>query len=124
MNTTEAKRAEYRAQGIVLDLLEDVDELQAEVERLREALEPFARFATMLPPTQRDSEDITWMGSIIKSGPTIGDCRRAAEALAGVPLTLQQRAEADKLANGPCMSADDACPCPQCEAGRVEAGGE
>jgi hypothetical protein len=55
--------------------------LQAEIERLRAALEPFADYAPPLPSEMPDDFRITLGSDTAKRQLTIGDCRRAARAL-------------------------------------------
>lgn len=60
-------------------------DLQAEVERLREALRPFAAFSVPFDPGRSDTESLCRTSR--SDGPVIrlGDCRRAREALEGKP---------------------------------------
>jgi hypothetical protein len=65
------------------DLLDEQAEiiaaLEAEVGRLRAALQPFVDYAPWLPSTMPDDFRITFGGTTRQL--TIGDCRRAARAL-------------------------------------------
>jgi hypothetical protein len=57
-----------------------------EIQRLREALKPFAEHADMYPAEEvQDSAAIWWLPVFEKVGKwaTIGDCRKAKEVLGG-----------------------------------------
>ena len=56
----------------------EITRLRAEVERLREVLRPFSRYATAWHDTWSDDEKVTWHFS---APLYLRDCRRAAAAL-------------------------------------------
>ena len=61
-------------------MISQIEQLRAENERLREALQPFASMAGWLSGSEIDPDDLTplWDGNDL---PTLGDLRAARKAL-------------------------------------------
>ena len=76
----EGKLAASEMAGVVRGWKERAESAEAEAERLREALKPFADIAEAYDPPEGDDDDTAWDR---RHTPTIGMLRRARVALEG-----------------------------------------